>query len=318
MNIEVLSRSKYKSGNKPGDDIVLIEPDCVLAVFDGATDPTGAFYDGESSGRIAARHAARCASDLARSGALVSSNYGQIFQALSDSVKAAALERGIAHPPSTTAAMVVDAGASYRLLALGDTGIRINGTTIYQHHKIIDTVSTTARIAVHAALSKKIMDPDEAEMTTRKVIFDGLDAAVSSGRLSDAEAAIAINAAVEASALSEDIVAGFLKGGIRTQFHHANGDDPLGFASINGRTINLDGITDITLPKAEVKSIEIFSDGYVSLPSTGVNVSHWEEEFDRVERADFHKTGPFQAVKGGTTFEYCDDRTVISATPARS
>lgn len=269
MNIEVFSRSKYKTGNKPGDDVVLIEPDSVLAVFDGATDPTGAFYDGESSGRIAARSAARCASDLARSGALVSSTALEIFQALSDSVKQAAIERNIAHPPSTTAALVIDAGTSYRLLALGDTGIRINGNTVYQHHKIIDTVSTAARIAVHGILSQRIADPDEAEMATRKVIFDGLDAAVSSGRLSRDEADHAIDASVTQSALAADIAAGFLKGGIRTQFHHANSDDPLGYASINGKAVILDGTTDIMVPKAEVTSIEIFSDGYVALPSSG-------------------------------------------------
>lgn len=313
MNIEAFSRSKYKNSSKPGDDVILIEPDTLLAVFDGATDPTGAFYNGESSGRIAARSAAQATSRLAASGKLISASSREIFQALSDAVRDAAIERNIAHPPSTTAAIVTSAGDHLRLLALGDTGIRINGEIIYQHHKLIDTVSTAARIAVHGILSGRMDNSDDAEMATRKVIFDGLDAAVESGRLTAEDASSAIAAAVSAAGTSPEIAATFLKGGIRTQFHYANSTQPLGYASINGKDIIADGITDVLLPKTEVRSIEIFSDGYVSIPTGGVQVGDWEAEFERVEAADFHKTGAFPAVKGSTSAESCDDRTMLCA-----
>jgi hypothetical protein len=318
MNIEAFSRSKYKDMAKPGDDVILIEPDGVLAVFDGATDPTGAIYHGESSGRIAARSAARRTAKLAADRKLLDASAEEIFQALSDSVKDAATEHNIAHPPSTTAAIVVEAPDHYRLLALGDTGIRINGTDVYQHHKLIDTVSTAARVAVHGILTRKIADADDVEMATRKVIFSGLNAAVSAGSLTVNEAAEALAAAVTAARVSETIAADFLTGGIRTQFHHANAHGPLGYASINGKQIILDGITNLRLPKADVRSIEIFSDGYVSIPASGVAVHDWEKEFQRVELSDFHKTGAFPTVKGSTSFESCDDRTVVSAIPARS
>lgn len=315
MNIEAFSRSKYKTSRKPGDDVILIEPDSLLAVFDGATDPTGAFYDGESSGRIAARSAAQCTSRLAASGELAAASSREIFQALSDSVREVAIERKIAHPPSTTAAIVVNTGKYFRLLALGDTGIRINGEIVYQHHKLIDTVSTTARIAVHKILSERSDINDDVELATRSVIFDGLEAAVVTGRLTAADASKAIAAAVAAAATSPDVVVDFLKGGIRTQFHYANSGGALGYASINGKDIILDGTTDILLPKDQVKSIEIFSDGYVSIPADGIHVDDWEREFSRVEAADFHKTGTFPAVKGSTSFENCDDRTILCALP---
>lgn len=315
MDIEAFSRSKYKTATKPGDDVILIEPDSVLAVFDGATDPTGAFYDGESSGRIAARSAAKCTAQMALSGKLQTASSREIFQSLSDSVRDAAVERNIAHPPSTTAAIVVKTADHYRLLALGDTGIRINGRTVYQHHKLIDTVSTAARIAVHGILSAKLGDQDEAEMATRKVIFDGLDIAVEAGRLTEEEAAAAIASAVAAANTSHDVAARFLKGGIRTQFRYANSACEMGYASINGKDIITDGVTDILLPRAEVESIEIFSDGYVSIPADGIHASDWEREFERVEAIDFHKTGAFPAVKGSTSFENCDDRTIVCAIP---
>lgn len=318
MNIDAFSRSKYKSDAKPGDDVILIEPDAVMAVFDGATDPTGAFYNGESSGRIAARSAARRTAELSVAGRLADAPAQEIFQSLSDSVRDIAIERQIAHPPSTTAAIVVNAGDHYRLLALGDTGIRINGKTIYQHHKLIDTVSTAARVTVHGMLTKKIGDTDETEMKTRKVIYSGLDAAVATGQLTAEEARDVVAAAMTAAEVSEEVAGGFLRGGIRTQFNHANATGPLGYASINGKQITMDGTTDLRLPKSDVESIEIFSDGYVSIPSSGVHVTDWEKEFEEVELSDFHKTGKFPSVKGSTSTENCDDRTVICAVPVRA
>src|SRR4051812_45203931 len=101
MDIEVLSRSKYKNGKQPGDDVVLIEADKVIAVFDGSTDPTGVVYNGESSGRIAARAVARTVARLADSGELEAADCQEIFQILSDSVQQISLDRDIAHPPST-------------------------------------------------------------------------------------------------------------------------------------------------------------------------------------------------------------------------
>uniref|UniRef100_UPI0031013696 hypothetical protein n=1 Tax=Neorhizobium sp. EC2-8 TaxID=3129230 RepID=UPI0031013696 len=317
MNIDAFSRSKYKHSAKPGDDVILIEPDLVLAVFDGATDPTGAFYNGESSGRIAARSAAHRTAQLAASGRLIDTAGQDIFQALSDSVRDAAVEYNIVHPPSTTAAIVVSAPDHFRLLALGDTGIRINGKTIYQHHKLIDAVSTAARIAVHGILAHRMDNADEVEMATRNIIFGGLDAAVSAGQLTPREVTDVIGTAVASASVSEEVAAGFLKGGIRTQFTYTNVGGPLGYASINGKQIILNGTTDIRLPRGEVETIEIFSDGYVSIPSAGIHVADWEREFERVEALDFHKTGKFPAVKGSTSKENCDDRTVVCAMPAR-
>jgi hypothetical protein len=57
-------------------------------------------------------------------------------------------------------------------------------------------------------------------------------------------------------------------------------------------------------------SLEIFSDGYLSLPA-GTDVADWEAEFDRVEAADFHKLADYPSVKGSTSTEFSDDRTVV-------
>jgi hypothetical protein len=314
MNIEVFSHSKYKIASKPGDDMLLIIPDKVYAVFDGATDPTGASYNGESSGRFAARIAAQTVAHIAMSGDVADMTVTEVLAQVSNAVSAEAIRMQASHPPSTTAAVVFDLGDHYRLMMGGDTGIRINGHEVHQYHKLIDTVSTAARVSVFTTLLARGMPGDEAEMTTRSIIFGGVADAVSRGVLSVMEAEASTAAATLAAGLEQqpDIAREFVMGGIRTQQGYANrADHVLGFASLNGKNMILDGIADFTLAKTDVTSLEIFSDGYLSLPQ-GVRVADWEDEFARVEALDFHKTGAYPAVKGSTSLEFCDDRTIVS------
>ena len=313
MKIASFSQSKYKHSAKPGDDVALVIPDQVFAVFDGATDPTGAVYDGQSSGRFAARIAARTVAQLTLSGELRELPAMAIFQHISDAVKTEALRMNASHPPSTTAAIVLDTGNSYRVLLAGDSGVRINGDKVLQQHKLIDTVSTSARIAVFKQLSSTNDDADAVEAQTRSIIFSGLTKAIADGILSTADAERIVFHAAEASGLQNDIgpVDEFLMGGIRVQFHFANRQGHImGYSSLNGGQVIADGTLDLTYAKPDVKSIELFTDGYLTLPA-GIDVSDWEAEFARVETADFHKTGLHPAVKGSTSQEYCDDRTVL-------
>jgi hypothetical protein len=314
MNIEVFSHSKYKNAAKAGDDITLIIPDKVYGVFDGATDPTGASYGGESSGRFAARIAAQTIARIAMGGELVALRVSDVLNQVSDAVSAEALRMKASHPPSTTAAIVFDLGDSYRFMLGGDTGVRINGTEVHQHHKLIDRVSTGARIAVFKILSGRDLPDDEAEMTTRSVIFGGLAEALKNNLLTQADVEAVVAAAIDASGLHAEpqVAREFVLGGIRSQQGYANLEGHvLGYASLNGKDMIMDGVADFTLPKNEVNSIEIFSDGYLSLPK-GIRIEDWENEFALVETRDFHKLGPYPSVKGSTSQEFCDDRTVIS------
>ena len=53
MQISSFNRSKYRSFEAPGEDVLLILPG-LYALFDGATDPTKTMLDGITSGRFAA------------------------------------------------------------------------------------------------------------------------------------------------------------------------------------------------------------------------------------------------------------------------
>lgn len=80
MNIASFSQSKYKNAATPGDDVAILLPGRVLAVFDGATDPTGVNYGGLSSGRIAALAAANAVAEMSIQGALQSCEADTLFQ----------------------------------------------------------------------------------------------------------------------------------------------------------------------------------------------------------------------------------------------
>ncbi|MFK3777582.1 hypothetical protein [Agrobacterium sp. NPDC089420] len=313
MNIASFSQSKYKNAAMPGDDVALLIPGRVLAVFDGATDPTGASYNGLSSGRIAALAAARAVAEMSLDGTLETLAAPALFQNISDILKNEARRINASHPPSTTLAIVADMGDSFRLLLAGDSGIRINGARLLQHTKLIDMVSTSARIFVFKQIFAATGDGDEAEARTRATIFSGLRSAVENGVMTAQDADDVVIAAAAMSGLQNhmEAVEEFLMGGIRVQPQFANRrGHVLGYASINGGRVIDEGTVDLRISKQELSSLEIFTDGYLSLP-VGTDIPAWEAEFARVEAADFHKLQDYPSVKGSTTAEFSDDRTVV-------
>jgi hypothetical protein len=237
----------------------------------------------------------------------------ELFQNISDILKKEAERINASHPPSTTLAIVADNGDSFRLLLAGDSGVRINGTRLLQHAKLIDKVSTSARILVFKQLFAVLKDGDAAETRTRATIFSGLRSAIENGIMTAREAEGVVIAAAGMSGLENDIeaVEEFLMGGIRVQPQFANRQGHvLGYASVNGGKVIEEGTVDLRIAKDTLVSLEIFSDGYLSLP-VGTDIADWEAEFARVEAADFHKLNDYPSVKGSTTTEFSDDRTVV-------
>lgn len=111
--------------------------------------------------------------------------------------------------------------------------------------------------------------------------------------------------------ISTDIQS-LLSTGIQSQHLFSNdGSHPLGFSALNGSPPSMSDVVEMTIQRAKLQSIEIFSDGYAKLPS-GCQVSAWEQAHHEVEQADFHKIAGFPSVKGSTITEHFDDRSVIS------
>lgn len=314
MRFELFNRSKFRDGSAPGDDVSLVIPGVVYGVFDGATDARGTVVDGIAAGRLAALTVASDTASLALAGELSTLSAEAIIDRLSRAMKRrTAPIPDLSIPPSTTIALAVDQQDEWRFLLLGDTGLRLNRQEVHQSGKRIDAVSTAARVAVFHELTPRLEDMDEVERATRRCILLGFENAIAEGLLSERQAQEIITGTAEATGLGDepDLVSAFLMGGIRIQFRYGNTTGtPLSFDTLNGTTPQLRQWTDFVRPKSAVRSIEIFSDGYPSLPDEPT-VSAWEDAFAAVEAADPYKIGEYASVKGSTRTEFFDDRTIL-------
>lgn len=316
MNIESFSRSKYRTRNNSNDDVALIIPGHVYAVFDGATDPFGTIIKGKSVGYLAAKIVSNHIAEN-----IFSAGYkDQSLESILDGAKNALNTYfkdfpNIKNTPSTTVAMVLDLKDEFRLIILGDSNIRINVNQNYNVPKLVDDVTITARVKLFNLLkAKHLSGLDELEHICRKVSRLGYEQAVADKVVSKSEASIILEATISELNLSEmaDIVSDFLSKGIQQQQQYSNlANHPLGFASMNGKSILYKDVLDIRLSKQEIHAIEIFSDGYDKKPDTS-SVMAWEECFVKSEIEDFHKCLTIPSIKGSTDAEFSDDRTIIS------
>jgi hypothetical protein len=121
-------------------------PGAVYGLFDGATDPLGTITDGVSAGRLAAMTVASEMATIALDPLARTMPGADIVERLSKVLKERTDPLNLDIPPSTTLAVAMDCGKTWRFLMLGDSGIRLNGTEVHQEDKTIDLVSTAARI----------------------------------------------------------------------------------------------------------------------------------------------------------------------------
>lgn len=315
MNIEVFSRCKYRDNDRPGDDVPLVLPGVCLGVFDGATDVRGNVIAGVPAARLAALTAAEVVSELF----LDRKNRELPARQLVDRICEMYAEKlepfDLPQLPATTLSLAIDCGDQWRLFCLGDSGIRLNADTILRHSKLIDDVATHARVALFKHLRDGGADPETTELTARRGIFLGLSAAVRDGVLSETAADEIIHDTIRSLDLAAeaDAVRDFLKSGICKQGMFANVEgSALCYDVLANGSPKLGDWIDERIPKSEIHTIEVFSDGYATLPSIPT-IAAWEEEFERAEELDFHRICDLATVKGGTKSEFFDDRTVVIA-----
>ncbi len=316
MRVDVFSHPKDRAGIIPSDDVVLAMPD-VFGIFDGATDPRGIKgVTGKSSGLFAAETVSRYCGRLFSDPQNFDVSVKDLMSALSSELANASAGMGYQSLPTSTLALALIGPKTVRLIVAGDSGIRVNGTTIYRHEKSIDDVSTAARVEVFKLLSTRLTDPNETEMVARRAIFQGIDTCISEGVLSAEEATNVIATVTEnlAKIAEPDVIETFLRDGIKSQNDYGNDDNhALGFSVLNGNATSLKDVIDVTLDLNEIKTLELFSDGYFALP-TDVALAAWEQTFAEIEVIDPHKVSKYPNVKGSTATDFSDDRSVIVLT----
>ena len=87
-------------------------------------------------------------------------------------------------------------------------------------------------------------------------------------------------------------------------------DYALSYGVVDGFAVAPRHIDTLSIPLAEIETLELFSDGYFS-PAAEFGVAAWEREFERVEREDPHKLNTYLSVKGTTDIALTDDRTYL-------
>jgi hypothetical protein len=328
MLIEAFSVGKNPAAPEANEDRFVVLPGRAYAVIDGVTDRTGTFYDGKSSGRIAAEV---LQSALER---LVPADHEPLvlLEHLSEAIQAAyrrydLLDRARDEPNlrfGATLALFRHRGDADEVLLVGDSGIRLNGIRVLQVDKPLDSITASLRVAAWETLSAKTSDVAVLTRVGRQIVFHGAGQGTEhlEGLIDAAElAAIADTAVARSQAqfphLPVDAIAALVQGGIvHGQFRHQNSaTSPLGYSSLDGFAVPRSHVTIERFPAGSVQTVELFSDGYFA-PPPGFGVAAWEAAADEVERVDPLKIGPYASVKGSMGEVRTDDRTYVGVKEA--
>lgn len=318
MLIESSSIPKFRDLSQSGDDVVALVPQRLYAVFDGATDAIGTVVDGDTPGRFAASAAARAMVQVVTSDQRGRLSVSELLETMNRAIATGLADAGAGQVRAgSTAALVEDLGDTLRFLIVGDSGIRLNGSETFRFHKDVDLLYTAGRCAVFHRLRALGLSGDKLEASTRQLVFRGLaqpgqallGAADIEAILREARAACAGRLQADALALVDEMMLSGIGGG---QYRFSNlAGHSLGYGVLDGTRTQGPDVVSFTRPKAQVRSIELFTDGYLTCPA-GTRVQDWEAEFARVEAEDPSKAGAYAGVKGSSSQYFSDDRTVVT------
>ncbi len=326
MLIEAFSEAKDPAAPHANEDRFVILPGRAYAVIDGVTDRLGTRYNGMLSGQYAAtivkealEHVVSRPDRLREPKAIIAALTNGIADAyrLHDMLDAAGTDWNKRF--SATLALVLLNEESVDIALVGDSGIRINEARILQVDKDLDLITSTLRQQAWPLVGARTSDPIVQEKTSRRITWFGTRQPPEelAGILSREDIAIIEARAIEANAKAlphvplHDIET-LVRGGIV----HAQGayqndaSSILGYSSLDGFYVPPSLVHFEQLPRAELRSIELFTDGYFK-PGEAFGVASWEKAFMEVEREDPAKVKLFPSPKGSTATHWADDRTYL-------
>lgn len=325
MRIEAFSEAKNPRAPEANEDALLILPGRAYAAIDGVSDRDGTRYEGVLAGRCASTLVRRRLEEML-GGSQEWSPRGVVDE-LTAAIDAAYGRFGVRERvrthwggkiASTLALAMVDAD-QVRIVLVGDSGVRINGGETVQEDKDIDLITALLRRTAWRAVKSRSDDPGVWEKVSRQVAFHGAgqDAAAVAPWLDGADlAGIAdvANAACRAAlpGLPEAAIGNLVARGIvgGQGGHQNNAASPLGYSCLDGFAIPDRFIRYLSFPRAEVRSIELFTDGYFR-PGDGFGVAAWEAAFRVAEAEDPAKVEVYLSPRGSAAGNWADDRSYL-------
>jgi len=276
LKVEALSIGKYKNDPSLNEDGWVVTEN-TFAVIDGSAPRVNLKFDGKSSARFAA--------DVVKNVLLATNpsvNGRELVVAITKELNKEIDRIGIreiikrAKEARPAALFIVARIVENKVIvtALGDVSCRINGKVIHTDRFKTEDLMTIKRIQAMRKAKKKT--PSISNEKLQRI-----------GKL----------------AIQKD-----LKEQARNYFNNPNSE--LGLGIINGEAVPDKFIKTYTFNLKDIRTLELFSDGYFILPKTA-KISSWEKAFSIGEKEDPLRWKKYPAVKGVMKGMYSDDRTIL-------
>ena len=326
MLIEAFSEAKDPSAPDTNEDRFVILPGRAYAVIDGVTDRLGTRYNGMLSGQYAAmvvkealEHALTRPDRPTDTKLLIPI----LTQAIANAYRAHgtldAARSDVNYRFSSTLTVALIGEETIDIALVGDSGIRINGSRILQVDKDLDLITSTLRKQAWPVIGARTSDPAVQEKASRRVTWFGTRQPLEAlAELLDPQdlASIEERTVTACAEALPHVPRADIETLVRGGIVHAQGayqndaSTNLGYSALDGFEVPSSLVHFERLPRAEVRTIELFSDGYFK-PGADFGVASWEEAFREVERDDPAKVTLYLSPKGSTATHWTDDRTYL-------
>ncbi|ODT47968.1 hypothetical protein [Devosia sp. 63-57] len=332
QHMEAFSLGKKFSAPGANEDSLVIMPNRGYAVIDGVTDRNGTSYDGMLSGQFASRVVQGAIEKfiLAQGDASqpeLQFAGGQHFvDYLGRAIRARYVANGVLDAVTAdwklrggcTVMATLIIGDRLEVVAVGDSGLRINGNDVLQVLKPLDDVTAIMRRETwryFEALGRSTADCDRLSAL---ITWQGTRHQPSGAETADAGVIAEIEsrslAACKAHLPNVPVaeIETLVHGGIcygQGDFQNVT-DKVLGYGGLDGFAVPERYVETRSYALADIDTIELFSDGYFKL-GEGFGVAAWEQGFRDVEAEDLHKIGRYMSTKGTTDIALTDDRTYM-------
>jgi hypothetical protein len=347
MHIEAFTEAKDPLHPGRNEDRLVCYEGRLFAVVDGVTDKSGMpLPDGRTRGQAAGRLIEATLRDLVDDGGVMSepipailNRFVSAFQAEYDLL---GLQNEVTVRPElrlgAQLAFAACDDAQWRFVVVGDCGIRIDERTVLTAPNEADSVIAWLRSTVFQRCTERGATTEASLAAARTYAVHGMSTyrpehadAVPEPDFRALRRTARADAPVAFPHLPPELVLTLVNHGILGAGHLRNVPGPLGQACIDGTAVPTALVLERRLPRSEVRSIELFTDGYFGVPSPerevparmGASerepphptVAEWERHFALVEREDPFKIGRFASTKGSLPGKFTDDRTVLVLRP---
>lgn len=333
MRLEAFSLGKKFGHPEANEDSFVAIPGAGYAVIDGVTDRNGTRYAGMLSGQFASRTVKRaterflCEQQAPRiADAFAWRGPRAFIDYLTTAIREAYIAEGALSRveedwkvrAGCTVMAAIHVGDRIEIVAVGDSGIRVNGSDLLQVLKPLDDVTSLLRRETwryFEARGATVADRDRlaASMTW-------LGTRHQPGGTETGDPAVIAEIQRLALAACHERLPGLPDSELLHLIEHgiAHGqgeyqnvtDKALGYGGLDGFPVPDRYIEHRSYAAADVATLELYSDGYFE-PGSGFGVEMWETAFREVEAADLHKVDRYISTKGTTPAQLTDDRTYL-------